>query len=169
MNIDGRVCYDSCNDAVLGTHSNVHVVMIRCLFPKWRQPIYYDFDVTMTSELLKSIISEVENCNIHVVAVTCDIRGREFKSLERIMCEKSFFGNPVRNDKNIFFGDVPHRLKLSRNHFHDGTEVKHKTIDNLLEQQRGDLTITRHIKLAHLSIRAITSECTIGRTIVIKS
>lgn len=90
MNIDGRVCYDSCNDAVLGTHSNVHVVMIRCLFPKWRQPIYYDFDVTMTSELLKSIISEVENCNIHVVAVTCDMGGKNSKVWKELCVIKVF-------------------------------------------------------------------------------
>ena len=71
MSIDGSVCYDSSDYVILGLHSNVQVIMVRGLFSKWKQPIYYDFDVTMTDELLWSIISAAENCNIHVKAVAC--------------------------------------------------------------------------------------------------
>ena len=85
MNTDGRVCYDSSDDIILGPLSNVQMVMNRSLFANWEQPIYYDFDVTMRDELLKSIISAFESSNIHVAAVTCDMgRGKEFKSLEGI-------------------------------------------------------------------------------------
>ena len=56
MNIDGRVCYDSSDDVILGPHSNVQVVMIRGLFAKWKQPIYYDFDVTMTDVYKRQIL-----------------------------------------------------------------------------------------------------------------
>ena len=53
--------------------------MIRGLFAKWKQPIYYDFDVTMTDVLLKSIISAVESSNIHAVSYThLDVYKRQY-------------------------------------------------------------------------------------------
>ena len=90
--------------------------MIRGLFAKWKQPIYYDFDVTMTGVLLKSIISAVENSNIHVAAVTCDMGGKNSKVWKElgVNTEKNFFINPTTNDKVWVFCDVPHLLKLLR-------------------------------------------------------
>lgn len=161
MNIDGRICYDSSEDAILGPHSNVQAVMVRGLFSSWKQPIYYDFDVTMTSELLKSIISAVEDCGIHVVAVTCDMGGKNSKVWKElgVNIEKTFFFNPVTNDKVWVFCDIPHLLKLLRNHFldeglilPDGTQLSKETIENLLQLQTGDLNITHHINEAHLNV-----------------
>ena len=41
INVHERVCYDSSDNVILGPHSNVKMVMIRGLFDKWKQPIYY--------------------------------------------------------------------------------------------------------------------------------
>lgn len=162
MNIDGRISYDSSDDRILGPHSNVQVAMVRGLFAKWKQPIYYDFDVTMTSELLQNIISQLESCGIRIVAVTCDMGGKNSKVWKElhVNTNKSFFSNPVDSNRNVWvFCDVPHLLKLLRNHFldegfvlGDGSKFQKKTIEDLLETQKGDLSITHHINEAHLSV-----------------
>ncbi|KAJ8879411.1 hypothetical protein PR048_020019 [Dryococelus australis] len=55
---------------LLSAKSATLVVMIHGLFVGWKQPIFYGFDVTMMSELLKNIIIQFEACGITVVAVT---------------------------------------------------------------------------------------------------
>ena len=77
MNVDSRICYDQAEDRILGPHSNVQVVMVRGLFAKWKQPIYFDFDVRMTAALLKDIIVQLENIGYNVVAVVADLGGKK--------------------------------------------------------------------------------------------
>ncbi|KAJ8874813.1 hypothetical protein PR048_022702 [Dryococelus australis] len=72
LNINVHISYYLSDDHILGPHSNVQVTMVRGVFASWKQ---YDFDVTMTSELLKNIIREREACGIRVVSVTCGMGG----------------------------------------------------------------------------------------------
>ncbi|KAJ8881097.1 hypothetical protein PR048_017570, partial [Dryococelus australis] len=113
--------------------------MIRGLFVGWKQPIFYGFDVTMPT------------CGITLVAVTCDMGGKNSKVWKELCVntDKPYFANPVCGDRKIWiFYDIPHLLKLSRNHFinsvtlPDGTVFTKASIKELLNHQKGDLSIT---------------------------
>ncbi|KAJ8867832.1 hypothetical protein PR048_031637 [Dryococelus australis] len=151
MNIDDRICYDSSDDVIMGPHKNVQVVMIRGLFVVWKQPIFYGFDVTMTSELLKNIIIQVEARGITtVVAVTCDMGGKNLKVWKELCVntDKPYFAYPVCGDRKIWvFYDIPHLLKLFRNHFiDDSITLPHGT------HPKRDLPITHHVSETPLNV-----------------
>lgn len=46
--------------------------MIRGLFGKWKQPVYFDFDARMTKEILFQIITELHLINYNVIACLSD-------------------------------------------------------------------------------------------------
>lgn len=137
--------------------------MVRGLFAAWKQPIFYNFDVTMTSELLNKIIYDLETCGIHIVAVACDMGGKNAKVWKELCVtkDKTFFYNPLNSTRKVWvFCDVPHLLKLLRNHFldeglilSDGAAFQKNIIEDLLmKTQTGDLSITHHINEAHLNV-----------------
>ncbi|KAE9542420.1 hypothetical protein AGLY_003281 [Aphis glycines] len=70
----------------------------------WKQPVFYDFQCPMTKDLLFDIISEIQNAAFE-------------KNLD--ITPTSWFINPVSKKKVHVFADVPHLLKLARNHFID--------------------------------------------------
>ncbi|KAJ8875268.1 hypothetical protein PR048_023163 [Dryococelus australis] len=158
MNLDGRISYDSSDDRILVPHSNVQVAMILGPFASWKQPIFYDFDVTMASELLKNIIREFEAYGICVVSVTCDMRWENAEVWKELNV----------NTAKVFC-DVPHLLKLLRNHFlgegltlAGDTEFQKKTIQELLDTRKGELSTTHHINKVHISIPSESeSVCTV--------
>lgn len=47
--------------------------MVRGLFDKWKQLIYYDFDKSMSADTLLTVINSLYEINYIVVAVTCDM------------------------------------------------------------------------------------------------
>lgn len=126
----------------VGPHSYCEVVMARGLFQKWKQPIFYDYDTAITEEILCDIITQLYANGYTVVAVTCNLGPRNkqvWKSLNVDLNEpeKCSFPHPCDNNLKIFtFFDVPHMLKLLRNHFlDDGCLIDGKTIDKTILEQ----------------------------------
>ncbi len=162
MNIDARICYDSTLDKILGPHSNVQVVMVRALTRKWKQPIYFDFDVVMNATLLKDIIKELEKRQIRVIGVVSNMGAKNTTDWNQlgITMQKTFFQNPVFPDKRIWvFHDVPHLLKLLRNHFLDsgiklidGTVITETDIQELLDKDCSELKVAFHLTSAHINL-----------------
>ncbi len=77
------------------------------------------------------------------------------------LCDmKSLFPNPVFQDRNIWvFYDMPHLLKLLRNHFldsgltlADGTIINKQIIEQLLDKDGHELKINFHLTPQHLSV-----------------
>lgn len=91
------------------------------LLSNWKQPIYYNYNTAMTKELLYNIIIELYTNGYNVLAIVCDM-GPTNMGLWRdlgISLTNTAFKNPM-NDMNVYvFADVPHLLKLARNHFLD--------------------------------------------------
>lgn len=58
---------------IYGPHKTCQVVMVRGLFSKWRQPIYYEYSKPMTKEILLEIVAVLYNIGYIVVATTCDM------------------------------------------------------------------------------------------------
>jgi len=87
----------------------------------------------MSKELLLHIISEVHNIGFKVVAMVSDM-GPSNMGLWRdfgICTENTRFKHPVEGTKVHVFADVPHLLKLARNHFFDKSMIIYKHLSKL--------------------------------------
>lgn len=61
MKIRKEYIYDRAEDEMLKPFSYAQVVIMRGLFKSWKQPIFFDYDMKMTSEQLLQIIKFVED------------------------------------------------------------------------------------------------------------
>lgn len=155
MNIDSRRCYDEKEDKILGPHSQVQVVMCRSLCKSWKQPVYYQFDEQMRGRILLHIITAVQKAGYIVVAVVSDLGGKNSTVWKdpNVTYLNSCFENPDLKNKRIWvFADMPHLIKLLRNHYIDhgftldnGTKITKTTIETLLEMDKNETKICHHL------------------------
>ena len=147
--------YDQETDQVIGPHKKIQVAMIRGLFKAWKQPLFYSYDTPMKKNLLFWIISRAEETGVQVWGICFDL-GNSFllKDLD-ISPEKPFFQNPFDKTRVVFvFPDVPHMLKLCRNHVLDDgitidqdTKITKQDFENILLKDNGELKICYKIKV----------------------
>lgn len=67
MKVRKEFQYDQARDCVIKPSDYVQVVLIKGIFRKWKQPVFYEFDCKMTSCILMEIIKFVEDsgkCNL---------------------------------------------------------------------------------------------------------
>ena len=83
MSVNQRLCYDMKEDQIFGPHSKVFVFMIRGLLTNWKQPIYFAFDVTLTTTLLTDVIGAVERVGYTVVASCCRYGRRKQRAADK--------------------------------------------------------------------------------------
>lgn len=160
MAISKQICFDRKNERIFGPHSQVQVVMARGLASKWKQPIYFDFDSPMKKQVLFSIINALEDAGFEVLSITSDLGGENrglWKELG-ITDDNNSFLHPYDESRRIFvFADVPHLLKLARNHFIEkgfvvcGNEhITKQCLQDLLKCQDKDLKIAFKLTNEHL-------------------
>jgi len=162
MSVNQRLCYDAKEDQILGPHSKVLVFMIRGLLTNWKQPVYYAFDVSLNAALLKSVITAVENVGYDVVVCVCDMAGGNRGLLTSLGVTElhPFFANPVNESRSVWcLSDIPHALKLLRNHFLDhgftlpsGTIIKKDTIKELMDMDCKELKIVHKLSPLHVNV-----------------
>lgn len=161
IKISNKISLDRKNEQVVGPHNYAQVVMARSLLGQWKQPIYYDFDKPMTEEILKDIIVRVEESGFKVVAIVSDMGGGNRAVWKRlgITPEKTAFVNPYDNSRNIFvFADVPHLIKLARNHFLDkgftveGNDIDKEYVQQLINNSKHELKIAPKVTQRHLDV-----------------
>lgn len=162
MHIDSRIEYSIAMDKIVGPHSKVQVVLIRGLCAKWKQPIFYDFDVTMKKDLLFSIINAIEDVGVKVCAIVSDLGGcgTLWKELT-ISTKQTSFTNPTDPTRNVWvFADMPHYIKLLRNHFldeglvlEDGTEVTVDILQKTLQEDKGEIKLCHKLDPSFLTLR----------------
>lgn len=125
--------YDKTLDQIFGPHEQMQCVIVRGLFTKFKQPIYVNFDEKMTPKLLNTLITNLHEVNLNVVAFVGDNGGGNvglWKDLG-VNYLKTTMKHPVTGDDIYMFSDVPHCLKLLRNWFIDGGfKLKDETILN---------------------------------------
>jgi len=144
--------YDKANDTTLKPYSYVQVAVLRGLFGNWKQPLFFDYDCKMTKEKLFDIIQFAEKAGFPIVSIVSDLGGgnRGLHKELGISLEQTWFINPVNNEKIYVFADVPHLIKLIRNHFLDqgfilnGIEINKDIIEKLIR-----LTSTTDLNIAH--------------------
>lgn len=91
----------------------------------WKQPIMYGYDTPMTQDLLHQIIEQLHNVGFNVIAMVSDMGSSNiglWKAVN-ISIENTTFKHKITNQNIHVFADVPHLLKLARNHLVD----KYKT------------------------------------------
>jgi hypothetical protein len=154
MSLDSRLVHDKYQDKIYSS-SKVQVGMVRGLCKNWRQPIYYQFDAAMTTSILSQIINTVESIGLRVITVTCDF-GAENQALLKwlgISEACTSFKNPSDLTREIFvFADVPHMLKLIRNHLIDdglvtenGTIINQGTLEGLVTANGNEKRLCPHL------------------------
>ena len=121
MDIKNVYEYDAINRQVYGDVKKVQCVMVRGLYSAWKQVIFFDFDTSMDKNLITSLILKCEAIGIRIRGISFDLGNptflREFGILNDLT---HFMTNPADATRVIyFFPDVPHLLKLCRNHILD--------------------------------------------------
>ncbi|KAK9738038.1 Transposase protein [Popillia japonica] len=128
----------------------------------------------MDIDTLNNIIMELYNVGFIVVAVVSDMGTKNMKLWAQVNIghdKECFIEHPGNNELKIFvFADVPHLLKLVRNHFvphllklvrnHfldqgfyiDGKSITKDSIQKLLEVANSELTICPKINSSHLEL-----------------
>ena len=122
MYVNHQVCFDKSLEQVFGPNRAVQVIMCRGLFAQWKQPIYFDFDTAITKDILFNVINELHACQYTVIAIVNDMGPGNMALWNDlgINMQNTCFNHPSDESKQIFvFADVPHLLKLLRNHFLD--------------------------------------------------
>ena len=122
VDIKNKYEYDSRSKTVYGNSKKMQVVMARGLVGKWKQIIYFDFSTQMSKELIERIIIACEKKGLRIRGLTFDLGNHKFQSETEIM--KSVHGsfrhsmtNPTDPSRKVYmFPDIPHMIKLMRNH-----------------------------------------------------
>lgn len=163
MYVSNRVDIEKKSQQKIGPHRSCQTVMIRGLIDNWKQPVYYAFDQPMTKLILIEIITKIYEAGFMVVAIVSDMGSTNialWKELNIGYDKCSHFDHP--NDhlcKTFVFADVPHLLKLIRNHlldhgFSKNREIINKTcFEKLLFISTSELTIVPKISKYHLELK----------------
>ena len=125
------ISYDNSRDRFVGPHATSNVLLLRGIYKKFKIPIWFRYDHGLTKEELLQIIEWIESTSFQVHSFTSDmgpLNVRLFKELGLSLdSQKTWFKHPTVKDRNVFwFHDVPHLIKLCRNHLIDdiGFELK---------------------------------------------
>ena len=122
MSTSSRIQYDPGRDLVYGPSKNMCVFMARGLFANWKQVVYFDYDVVLTKDLLYSVVGAVESAGYEILALVSDMgaMNRKLWSELGVSSDAPALAHPMDSNRKIFcFADVPHLLKLLRNHILD--------------------------------------------------
>ncbi|GBL89811.1 Transposable element P transposase [Araneus ventricosus] len=102
MHIDRKICYDVSEDQILGPFSKVQLVLARGIMAGWKQPVFFNFDTTMTKHLLYEIILKIEEKGLLVKAIVSDLAGSStlWRELE-ITSKNNLFYPSFKSQKDM--------------------------------------------------------------------
>lgn len=154
--------YDKKTDVTLGASNYVQVIMARGILGNWKQPIYYNYNCKVTKDLLFQVIEKLENIGFPVYAINSDLGGgnRGLWSELGISESETWFTSSVTNRKVYVFADIPHMIKLLRNHYLDNglliddiLVTKEPVIELLKITGTSDLNIAHKIDSSYLTVK----------------
>ena len=157
--------YDHKNKQVYGNSKKVMVVMVRSLFSDWKETVYFNFNTNMTKDLLSSIILECESKGIQICGVTFDCGNPTFLKDVNFHILNNKFPNPANPLRFVYLlPDVPHLLKLFRNHcidkgfsFPDEKGNYHNLtkshFEQLMKNDGSELKICPKLKTFHVEVK----------------
>nr|CAH7720027.1 unnamed protein product [Callosobruchus chinensis] len=155
---------------LLDKAKSCQTVMIRGLVPNWKQPIYYHFDQPMVKYVLLKIICKLFEANFIVVAIVSDMGTGNvalWRELNVGHDKKCHFAHPCDDSLKIFvWADVPHLIKLMRNHLIDHSFYVDDYIINkdyfqaLLKLSSTELTIAHKLTQVQLLSNTVAKAIT---------
>jgi len=162
--LSNKIAIDRKKQQVVGPHKTCQCVMVRSLFGNWKQPVYYNYDTPMTRDKILHIISRLHDVGYTVVAITCDMSSTNMALWSEldigIVPKKFYFQHPKDGNFKIFiFVNMPHLLKLARNHFIDNGfnmgehRVDKKCLERILSFNVKDMKISHNISQYHLEVQ----------------
>ena len=155
MKVDDQICYDQPSDKFYGPCKQLQVIMIRSVTMKWKQIIFYAFDQKLTDELFHMTIKKLHEAEFCVRCVVSDLGGgnRGLHNSLGVNVEKPWIWHPILKDQKIhFMADVPHLIKLLRNHLVDhgfslpgGHKINVGHLLRIAEEDRGEIKILPNV------------------------
>lgn len=73
MSVSFSYIYNRVTEELITSVSNVQVVMVPGLYKSWHQPIFYDFDKPVTTDLLMDLVPGLHSVGFEVRAINCDL------------------------------------------------------------------------------------------------
>lgn len=150
----------------IGPHKTAQVGMVRGLFSKWKQPVYYDFDKPLTKEVLLDVINKLYDSGYTVVTVTTDLGPTNTGVWSSMNIgvkdgQNCYFVHPKDPSLKIFiFADPPHLLKLIRNNYVDSGFLinnvfigKHYIEKLLILAKKKDYSIVHKLERLHIDVK----------------
>ena len=163
MRLSSTPSYSPKNDCVY-VAKQAQTFVIRGLFGKWKSILYYNYDTSATRDLLLRVIEYAEVRGVRIVAVVCDMGPANTAARRElgVSASKSYFSNPTDPSRAIyFFHDVPHAIKLLRNHLFDdglrmpdGSWIFKSLVKLVIERDgRNELRLLPRVGERHLNVK----------------
>ena len=87
------------------------------MFSNWKQAIYYNFDVAPSKGIIDDLVNRLSGLGYSPVALTSDLGPKNMEMFNTLLPNHEPY---VIGEHKIFgLADVPHLVKLVRNHFID--------------------------------------------------
>ena len=160
---------------VLPPAKRLQCIFLRGIINGKKTPIFFDFDTPVTLSLLSDVIQKVKGFGFNIKCCCFDLGNKEFASEVGFFKGKTSIKNPVHKDKEILLmPDVPHMLKLLRNHvitkgvfipenpfnsknrvvLEEGHAMKLGRSDfaSIIKADKGELKIHHRLKLHHVAL-----------------
>lgn len=157
--------YDKATGKIYDPKQNVMCFMLQGLTSRWKQLVYYDFDVRVTKELLLKTIEQVEAAGFHIVAMVNDLAPTNIQLWNSlgISTKQTSFPNPAAPQRQVFvFADVPHLIKLVRNNLLDhgfqltgDKRVNSDCLRELVYRSTKDLKPTHRLSAKHIEVQGV--------------
>ena len=162
LSVCGDVSYDQQTDDVIPSSSKMQCIIIRGIRKAFKVPIFINFDIPMSPELLRSAISRSEEVGALVLTATCDFANDNQTLLKDlgVTMEDPFFEHPDDPERKVIcMADPPHMVKRLRDHLWDQgyvlpdgkTKVMKKTLEDIFFEDRAEFQMLWKISERHLN------------------
>lgn len=111
--------YDSIQDELIGPYSTMYIISAKGIFTDWKQPVYVNFDVKITKDIVLDVIRALHESDYHVVSCVSDFNDTNLELLNELSIDidNNYFKHPVTNEKIYIFADAGKILTSIRNSF----------------------------------------------------
>ncbi|XP_055608103.1 uncharacterized protein LOC129755572 [Uranotaenia lowii] len=150
--------YDPIRDQVIDHNGQLYCIAVQGLFDNWYQPLYLEFDLTYTLELIEALINELHSIEFNVLAICgpCELETFDLWNELDVTVEQPFIRHPQTNQPVFAFGCAYSTLRMLHRTLvfeglliQDDVLISKEVIEKLFESQhpliKDKLEITRHL------------------------
>ncbi len=150
--------FDQGEEKVYGPNGNAQVAMVRGLLKNFVQPVFYDFDQAMTKPILFDLLTQLDNIGLCTEGIVSDLGFTNQSLWKELEIQPGRTSFAFKNRFIKVFADIPHMLKLLRNHFLDsglvlpsGTRFVKEDLRRIMDVDNGELRLQHKVKDIHFT------------------